>query len=111
MCRRNDHAAGAHDGLGDEGGDGVRSLGQDELFKLVGQAGREILLLLAFLAIAVEVRAVGVEIRDRRVEIAVKVRQAGQACRCDGDAVIALLPGDDLLLVRAAERCCSTRPA
>jgi hypothetical protein len=41
---------------------------------------------------------------DRQVEGAVVVGQPGQAARGHGDAVIALQPRHDLLLVRAAQR-------
>ena len=55
----------------------------------------------ARLAAAVGVRAVRVpDVGDRQVEVAGIVRQAGHAGRGDGDAVIALGPGDDLLLPR-----------
>ncbi len=103
--RRNDHAAGTHDRLGDEGGDRLGILAQDQLLEILGEPGRKRLLAFARMGEAVMMRAVGVDdAGDRQIEIALVCGKAGQACRGDGDAVIGFHPRNDLLLLRPAER-------
>jgi len=103
--RRHHHPARAHQRLADEGGDGARALAFDHRFQLGQQAGGERGFRLALQPEAVEMRAGQMHDRDRRqVEIAVVVGQAGQAARGDGDAVITLGAGEELLLGRAAKR-------
>ena len=100
-----DHAARAHHRLGDEGRDRVGSLLEDQPLQIVGQTGREVLLGLAGPREAVVVGAVGMEdALDRQVEVLVVGREPGQAGRGDGDAVVGLVPADDLLLVGPAAR-------
>ncbi|MNE09998.1 hypothetical protein D3C80_1026930 [compost metagenome] len=103
-ARRHDDAAGAHQRLADEGGDGLRALGEDGLLQLGGQAVGELLLALARQRVAVVVRAADVqEARQRQAEAAVVGRQAGEAGAGHGDAVVGVGAGDELVLLRLAE--------
>ena len=98
-------AARAHHRLGEEGGDGVGTLGLDHLLQRVGHARGELLLALAGLVAAVVVRELGVlERRERQVEAGVHVGLAGQADGGAGVAVIGELAGDDLGALRLADR-------
>ena len=75
--RRHDHAAGAHHRLGEERGDRIGTLAQDQLLEVRGEPRGERLLALARLRAAVIVRAVGVQdARDRQVEIGRARRRA-----------------------------------
>ncbi len=99
--RRDDHAAGAHDRLGPHRRHRVRPLGQDHLLQFLGAARGKRLLALAGIGAVVVVRRHRVdEARQRHVERAVIVRDAGERGGRQRDAVIALQPADDLLLVR-----------
>ena len=101
---RDDHAARAHHRLGEEGGDGLGSLRQDQALQRIGAARGERLLALPVAPLPPVMRAVGVEeARERQVEPRVVRRHAGYARRRRGDAVIAALATDDLLLGRAAD--------
>ncbi len=95
--------ARAHHRLGNEGGDGIRALAQDLFFQFGCEAGGEFLLALALMRKPVMVRAGGVQdIGDGQIEIGMVGRQSRQRGGGDGDAVIALEAGDDLLLLRAS---------
>ena len=100
---RHDHAAGAHDRLGDEGGAGLRPFLLDQRFELVRKACRKGFLALARLALAEVMRAGGVDrALDRDVERLVIERNAGEAAGRHADAVIGAHARDDLLLLRLA---------
>ena len=72
--------AGAHHRLGNEGGDRVRTLADDQVVELLGQPAREILLALAVLSLAPVVRGRDVEEPfERHVEALLGVVDAGQA--------------------------------
>ena len=95
--RRNDCAAGAHDRLGEEGGDGVRAFRLDERLERLGHARGELIFRLARLMPAVVVGKFGVlEGGERQTEAGVHVRLSRQADRGAGAAVTGHLPGDDL---------------
>ena len=97
--RRHEHAARAHDRLGDKGGDRLGAFLEDHLLQILRHAGGERLLAFAGLGEAVVMGAVGVQdVGDRQVEIPVVVRQPGEAGRGHGNPVIGLDAGDDLLL-------------
>ena len=103
--RRQQHAARAHDRLGDEGRDRLRPFLLDQRLQARGHAAGELLLALAGLAEAVVVGAVGMDdVGDRQVEILVDRRQPGHRSGRHRDAVIAADPADDLLLLRPAQR-------
>ena len=101
--RRHD-AAGAEDGLADEGGDGFRSLGQDQLLQLGRAVLGEVLLALGrVLAAEVVGRFRVQDRRPRQVEGLVEELQAGQGAGHDAGAVIAAPARDDLLFLRPAQ--------
>ena len=101
--RRDDRAARAQHRLRDEGGHRLRALGEDELLQLVGAPARERFLAFSGMGVEGVVVAAGVEdVRDRQVEPLVHRRQAGERPRGHRDAVVAVLAGDDLLLLRLA---------
>ena len=101
---RDDHAARTHHRLGEEGGDGLRPLGEDQALQRVGAARGEFLFGFPVAPFTPVVRAVGVEeTGERQIEPRVVRRHAGHTRRRCGDAVIAALPPDDLLLRRAAD--------
>ena len=102
---RNEHAAGAHHRLGDEGGNRLRPFGFDQRLEASGETGGILLLALTGLGILAVVRAVGVEDAcHRQVEVGVEHGEARQAGSGDGGAVIGVLARDDLLLLRAPHR-------
>ena len=101
--RRNDHAARAHDRLGNECRHGFRTLARDQIIELARQPCGEGLLGLAVGCEAIVMRAGRVkDAGDRQVEIGVVVRQAAQRRGRDRDAVIGFHPADDLLFPRPA---------
>ena len=101
---RDDDAPCPHHRLGEEGADGVRPLALDQRLQLPDDPLDEGGLALAGLGVVVVARAGGVQDPgDRQVEVDVVGGQPGQAGRRDGDAVIAALAADDLLLVRLAD--------
>jgi len=78
--RRRDHAAGAHHGLGDEGGHGVRVLALDQRVQALRHPRGEGLLTLARAAVAIVVGAIRVAHHgQRQVEIPVRARDPGEA--------------------------------
>src|SRR5690606_18630999 len=102
--RRHDDAAGAHDGLADEGGHGFRSFAQDQGFEFVAHAGRKSPMGFAFFAFAIEMGTSDMlHLRHRQVEAAMVGRKAGEAGRGDRHAVVAPVSGDDLFLLTAAQ--------
>ena len=77
--RRHDHAARAHDGLGDEGRDRVGAFLDDQRVKFFGKPRRELFLAFAVLREPIGVRTAGMQkAGQRQVEIAVIARQAGE---------------------------------
>ena len=101
--RRDHRAARAQHRLGHEGRHRLRALGEDELLQLLGAAARERLLALARKGVAVVVVAAGVEdVRDGKVKALVHRGQTGERPGRHRDAVITVLAGDDLLLLRLA---------
>ena len=102
---RGQHAARADQRLADEGRDRFGSFREDLRLELGGEPVREGLLGLARLGIAVVVRAGDVlHLRQRQVEAAVVGGQAREAAGRDRDAVVAVLPRDELLLLGPADR-------
>ena len=100
---RDDHAAGAHHRLGDEGRDGLRPFPLDHGFQRCGHAVGEILLALAFQALPPVVRAIGVQHPlEGQVEGLVVERNTGEAPGRRGDAVVGAEARDDLLLLGPA---------
>ena len=92
---RGDHAAGAHDGLRDEDGDGASALAGDDVLELGGQAGGEGGLVLALPALAPEMGAGQVhEARQRQAEERV-VGLARHRGADRGDAMIAVRARED----------------
>jgi len=94
---RDDHPAGAHDGLGDEGGDAARAGGADRVLELAGEAGDEGVFVLAFKGlVAGPGRA---QAHDRvgqgQAEGLVEGGQAGKAGSEDGGAVVGPVPRQD----------------
>ena len=102
--RRHNHATRTHDRLGDERRDRLRALALDQRFELASKARGELFLGLAFLAVAIEVRLLGVQNpSDRKIEIGMEDRDAGKAAGRDRHAMVGVYPRDDLLLVRLAD--------
>ncbi len=102
---RQEDAAGAHDRLGDEGGDGIGALALDHLLEIADHAVGEGDLVLARLAVTVEMRAGGVEdALDRQIECLMVGGDAGHARGGIGQAVIATQARDDLLLLRPPKK-------
>src|SRR5437667_157471 len=74
-------AAGAHDRLGDEGGDGIGTLALDHFLEVAHHAVGEGDLVLARLAVTIEMRAGGVkDALDRQIERLMVGGDAGHAC-------------------------------
>ena len=103
--RRHDHAARAHDGLADHGGDGVGAFPLDRVGERCHETVAELGLAFSFVAEAVVMRAVGVDdALEGQVELAVVVGQAGERGGHHGHPVVGLHARDDLLLARAPPR-------
>ena len=102
---RNDDAAGTLHRFGKQCRDRIRAFRQDQLFKILRAARGKCLFALAGFAEAVVMRAVGAQdAGDRQIEIVVERRQAGERGGRHGDAVIGLHAGNDLFLLRTAQR-------
>jgi hypothetical protein len=97
--RRHDHAAGAHDRLGDDGGDRVGPFLQDRLLHRFGGADARVLV--ARPAIGIGRRHLQ-EVGHERPEHLVVGRHSRRAHGRHGDAVIAVDARDHLHLVRLA---------
>src|SRR5690606_41423386 len=102
---RDDDTSCTHDRLGDERGDRLRTLVEDELLEVVGHAGGELLLALPRLAEAVVVRTGRrQDAGDRQVAVLVHRRHPGEAGAGNRDAMVTLYPTDDLLALTTTER-------
>src|SRR5581483_11261017 len=78
---------------------------KDALIERFGKTRSECFFRFAGLSEAIPVGTIDVDnIRDWKIEIAVIVRQPGEARAGYGDAVIRLRAADDFLLLRTAER-------
>ena len=103
-CRWQDHAACAHQWLGDECADCVRPLTENQALQLRSETRSEHLLGLARLRMAIVVRASGVKkALERQTEVPVDVRQSAQAGARQGGAMVGALARDDPALVRLAD--------
>ena len=103
--RRHDDAAGALHRLGEEGGDGVGAFAGDQGFEVGDQPIDHLFVGLAGMGRVIKARAAGAQHAcDRQVEVGMVVGQAGEACRHDGDAVIAALACNQLFLLGFAKR-------
>ena len=101
---RDDYAGDAHHGLGDEGGDGLRTFGTDQVVEFVGEARGEVVLGLAFVGFPVVVRCAGVQhAGNRQVEVRMERGEAGEAAARHRDPVVAGPARDDLLAFRLAD--------
>ena len=100
-ARRQQHAADAHQRLGDECRNRVGAFTLDQLLEVAREPRRVVLLALAFLRAAIVVGRVGVqERRQRHVEHLVKRRQTREPRGGERRAVIALEARDDFLFLR-----------
>ena len=91
-------------GLREEGGAGLRALGEDQVLEALRHAGRKRLLALPGLRELVVMGMVGVpEPLQGKVEVGVHEGLAGEAHRRRGRPVVALGAADDLLLLRLAD--------
>ena len=103
--RGQQHAAGAHDRLGEERGDRVGAFALDQRLEVVDHARAERALALARLGEPVPVWAAGMEeALQRQVPGAVVDRDAGEAGGGAGQPVIAAEARDDLLLRRLSPK-------
>ena len=103
--RRNDHPARTLHRLGEEGSDGVGALAGDDGFEVGDQPIDHLFVGLARMGRVIEAWAAGAQHAcDRQVEVGMVVGQAGEACRHDGDAVIAALACNQLFLLGFAKR-------
>lgn len=97
-------AAGAEDGLADEGRDRFRTFREDHFLQLVGTKLRELFLAHRAVRAAEIIRRFGMQDRHaRQVEGLVEEFEAGQTSGHDAGSVIAAPARDDLLLFRPPE--------
>ena len=101
---RDDDAAGALDGLADEGGDAVGAFAQDGLFEGLGAGAAEVVG--AHAALAPLAEPVGLvdmdDVGDGQAGLGVHGAHAAEAGADDGGAVIGVAAGDELLLLGLA---------
>ena len=103
--RRHDHTTRTLHRLGEKGGDGVGAFARDQGFEVGDQPIDHLFVGLARMGRVIQARAAGAQHAcDRQVEVGMVVGQSGQACRHDGDAVIAALTRNQLFLFGFAKR-------
>ncbi len=104
VCGRgHDHTACTLDGFCDEAADGFRAFGQDERFKLFGQARRKLLRRFAIFRELIRMRAPHTQHAvNGQIKVLMHRWNAGQRRRRDRHAVIALAARNDLFLERLA---------